>query len=57
MCIRDRHKAMQEKQYSEVASNAKVLMKLIGLEANTKISFYNKYKLWKFFTKYHKIEK
>jgi hypothetical protein len=28
------HKAMQEKQYSAVASNAKVLMKLIGLDAN-----------------------
>ena len=27
------HRAMQEKQYSAVASNAKVLMKLIGLEA------------------------
>ena len=26
------HKAMQEKQYSAVASNAKVLMKLIGME-------------------------
>ena len=26
-------RAMQEKQYSAVASNAKVLMKLIGLEA------------------------
>jgi|TARA_R110002012_G_C11228284_1_gene563607 hypothetical protein len=31
------HKAMQEKQYSAVASNAKVLMKLIGLEAKTQI--------------------
>ena len=29
-------RAMQEKQYSEVASNAKVLMKLIGLEAKIK---------------------
>ena len=27
------HLAMKEKQYSTVASNAKVLMKLIGLEA------------------------
>ena len=27
------HRAMQEKQYYAVASNAKVLMKLIGLEA------------------------
>ena len=27
------YKAMQEKQYSTVASNAKVLMKLIGLDA------------------------
>ena len=27
------YRAMQEKQYSAVASNAKVLMKLIGLEA------------------------
>ena len=26
------HRAMQEKQYSAVASNAKVLMKLIGLD-------------------------
>ena len=26
-------RAMQEKQYSAIASNAKVLMKLIGLEA------------------------
>ena len=32
------YRAMQEKQYSAVASNAKVLMKLIGLEA--KIKFY-----------------
>ena len=30
------HRAMQEKQYSAVASNAKVLMKLIGLEAKSK---------------------
>ena len=30
------HKAMQEKQYSAVASNAKVLMKLIGLAAKLK---------------------
>ena len=30
------YKAMQEKQYSAVASNAKVLMKLIGLEAKIK---------------------
>ncbi len=30
------YKAMQEKQYSAVASNAKVLMKLIGLEAKVK---------------------
>ena len=30
------HRAMQEKQYSAVASNAKVLMKLIGLEAKNK---------------------
>ena len=29
-------RAMQEKQYSAVASNAKVLMKLIGLEASIK---------------------
>jgi len=28
--------ALQEKQYSAVASNAKVLMKLIGLEAKIK---------------------
>ena len=27
------YRAMQEKQYSAVASNAKVLIKLIGLEA------------------------
>jgi len=27
---------MQEKQYSAVASNAKVLMKLVGLEAKIK---------------------
>ena len=30
------YRAMQEKQYSTVASNAKVLMKLIGLEAKIK---------------------
>ena len=30
------HRAMQEKQYSAVASNAKVLMKLIGLKAKTR---------------------
>ena len=30
------YRAMQEKQYSAVASNAKVLMKLIGLEVKTK---------------------
>ena len=30
------HRAMQEKQYSAVASNAKVLMKLIGLEPKIK---------------------
>ena len=30
------HRAMQEKQYSAVASNAKVLMKLIGLDAKIK---------------------
>ena len=30
------HRAMQEKQYSAVASNAKVLIKLIGLEAKIK---------------------
>tara|TARA_B100002019_G_scaffold205092_1_gene177883 strand:- start:345 stop:524 length:180 start_codon:yes stop_codon:yes gene_type:complete len=30
------YKAMQEKQYSAVASNSKVLMKLIGLEAKVK---------------------
>tara|TARA_B100000212_G_scaffold108592_1_gene80699 strand:- start:29 stop:244 length:216 start_codon:yes stop_codon:yes gene_type:complete len=29
-------RAMQEKQYSAVASNAKILMKLIGLEAKIK---------------------
>jgi len=28
------YRAMQEKQYSAVASNAKVLMKLINLDAN-----------------------
>ena len=27
------HRAMKERQYSEVACNAKVFMKLIGLEA------------------------
>ena len=30
------HRAMQEKQYSAVATNAKGLMKLIGLEAKIK---------------------
>ena len=30
------HRAMQEKQYSAVATNTKVLMKLIGLEAKIK---------------------
>ena len=30
------HRAMEEKQYSAVASNAKVLMQLIGLEAKIK---------------------
>ncbi len=30
------HRAMQEKQYSAVTSNAKVLMKLVGLEAKVK---------------------
>ena len=30
------HKAMQEKQYSAVTSNSKVLMKLVGLEAKVK---------------------
>ena len=30
------HRAMQEKQYSAVASNAKVLMKLISLKAKTR---------------------
>ena len=30
------YRAIQEKQYSAVASNAKVLMKLIGLEAKIK---------------------
>ena len=29
-------RAMKEKQYSSVASNAKVLMKLVGLEAKIK---------------------
>ena len=31
------HLAMKEKQYSAVATNAKVLMKLVGLEAKTQI--------------------
>ena len=31
------YRAMQEKQYSAVASNAKVLVKLVGLEAKTQI--------------------
>ena len=31
---------MQEKQYSAVASNAKVLIKLIGLEAKIKVRQY-----------------
>ncbi len=30
------YRAMREKQYSAVASNAKVLMKLVGLEAKIK---------------------
>tara|TARA_A100001388_G_C28324519_1_gene291487 strand:- start:22 stop:123 length:102 start_codon:yes stop_codon:yes gene_type:complete len=30
------YRAMQEKQYYPVANNAKVLMKLIGLEAKIK---------------------
>ena len=30
------YRAMQEKKYSAFASNAKVLMKLIGLEAKIK---------------------
>tara|TARA_B100001287_G_scaffold162074_1_gene136271 strand:+ start:337 stop:471 length:135 start_codon:yes stop_codon:yes gene_type:complete len=30
------HRAMQEKQYSSVAINAKVLMKLVGLEVKVK---------------------
>ena len=30
------HRAMQEKQFSAIASNTKVLMKLIGLEAKIK---------------------
>ena len=30
------HRAMQEKQYSALASNAKVLMKLVGLESKIK---------------------
>ena len=32
------YRAMCEKQYSAVASNAKVLMKLVGLEAKVKSS-------------------
>ena len=35
------YRAMQEKQYSAVANNAKVLMKLICLEA--KIKIYSRY--------------
>ena len=31
------HRVMQEKQFSVVASNAKVLMKLIGLSKNKKL--------------------
>ena len=31
------HREMKEKQFSAVASNAKVLMKLIGLEVNKKV--------------------
>ena len=31
------HRAMREKQYSAVASNAKVLMRLVGLEAKTRV--------------------
>ena len=31
------HRAIREKQYSAVASNAKVLIKLVGLEAKIKI--------------------
>ena len=30
------HRAMKEKQYSAIAGNAKVLMKLIGLKAKIK---------------------
>ena len=30
------HRVMQEKQYSEVACNSKVLIKLIGLKAKIK---------------------
>ena len=30
------YRAMQDKQYSAIGSNAKVLMKLIGLEAKIK---------------------
>ena len=30
------HRVIQEKQYSAVVSNAKVLMKLVGLEAKVK---------------------
>ena len=30
------HRAMQEKQYSAVASNTQVLMKLVGLDAKTR---------------------
>ena len=30
------HRAMKEKQYTAVESNAKVLMKLIGLESKIK---------------------
>ena len=35
---------MREKQYSAVASNAKVFMKLIGLEVKTKVSAGSLYK-------------
>ena len=35
------HRAMQEKQYWAVATNAKVLMKLIGLEAKIKSYWYS----------------
>ena len=31
------HRSIQEKQFSAIASNAKVLMKLIGLESKIKI--------------------